>query len=99
MKRVFHVASFLNLPNGCIAKERFKKTYRHPDLDQQLTHKRVVQEARSLVRCRKANIDTPTLYFVDSAEATIYMENIIGITVKKRLLDNQESGYKDIDLG
>ncbi|KAI8884390.1 DUF1900-domain-containing protein [Backusella circina FSU 941] len=97
--RVFHVPSFLNLPNGCIAKERFKKTYRHPDLDQQLTHKRVVQEARSLVRCKKGDIDTPTLYFIDSPEATIYMENVIGITVKQRLLDNQETVYKDIDLG
>ncbi|KAI7861863.1 tp53rk protein [Spinellus fusiger] len=96
--RVFSVQTFLSLPEGCIAKERFKKTYRHPDLDRQLTSKRVVQESRSLYKCKKAGMDVPTLYFTDMETATIYMEKISGITVKQRLLDHQASDYSAIDF-
>ncbi|KAI8973263.1 tp53rk protein [Mycotypha africana] len=96
--RVFHVPSFLTVPEGCIAKERFKKTYRHPDLDQYLTSRRVGQEARSLYRLKKAGLDTPTVYYVDTANATIFMENVIGITVKQRLLETQEENYQSVDI-
>lgn len=44
-------------------------------------------------------MDTPTVYFIDMATATIYMENITGETVKQRLLENQETEYKDVDTG
>lgn len=98
-QRVFHLPTFLTLSNGCIAKERFKKTYRHPDLDQYLTTRRVVQEARCLHKCKKAGMDTPTVYHIDMPTATIFMENITGITVKQRLLDNQETEYKDVNTG
>ncbi|KAI9246775.1 tp53rk protein [Sporodiniella umbellata] len=96
--RVLHLPTFLSLPTGCIAKERFKKTYRHPDLDQQLTTKRVTQEARNLQKCRKAGMDTPTVFFIDTINATIYMENIVGITVKQKLLNHQHNDYLDVDL-
>ncbi|ORX54103.1 kinase-like protein [Hesseltinella vesiculosa] len=95
---MFHHEEFLGLQGGCIGKQRFKKTYRHPDLDKQLTARRVTQEARSLHRCLKAGIDTPTLYLVDLNKSTIYMEYIAGITVKQQLLDNQHNTYKDLDL-
>jgi Kae1-associated kinase Bud32 len=98
-QRVFHLPTFLAQPQGCIAKERFKKTYRHPDLDQFLTSRRVAQEARCLYKCKKAGMDTPTVYHIDISSATIFMENIIGITVKQRLLEHQESEYKDVDTG
>lgn len=90
---------FLTISEGCIAKERFKKTYRHPDLDQFLTSRRVVQEARCLYKCKKAGIDTPAVYHIDTPNATIYMENVVGITVKQRLLENQASEYKNVDTG
>lgn len=44
--------TFLGMPT--IVKERFPKTYRHPLLDEKLTHRRTVQEVRSIQRCRKA---------------------------------------------
>lgn len=43
---------FLGKPT--IAKERFPKQYRHPVLDEKLTHRRTTQEVRSILRCRKA---------------------------------------------
>lgn len=91
--------TFLGQPNGCIAKERFKKTYRHPDLDQFLTSRRVTQEARCLAKCKQAGMDTPTVYFVDVPLATIYMEHIVGMTVKQQLLSHQETDYQAIDTG
>ncbi|CAO3631759.1 unnamed protein product [Mucor hiemalis] len=42
-------------------------------------------------------MDCPTLYFIDMSTATIFMENIVGVTVKQRLLENQETEYKDVD--
>ena len=96
---MFHLPRFLTIPEGCIAKERFAKTYRHPDLDQQLTTKRVIQEARCLQKCKKSGMDTPTVYLVDIPKATIYMEYVVGETVKQRLLSNQATDYAGVDLG
>ena len=39
---------------SCIVKERFVKSYRHPDLDREITKERIKNEVRSLVRCRFA---------------------------------------------
>lgn len=49
--RVYRV-HFLGKPT--IVKERFPKRYRHPALDEKLTHRRTAQEVRSILRCRKA---------------------------------------------
>jgi Kae1-associated kinase Bud32 len=86
--------SFLSNPNGCIVKERFSKTYRHPVLDKQLTQKRVTQEARCLFRCKKAHIDTPALYLVDPEAATIYMERVIGRTLKDIIIEDKADTEK-----
>lgn len=59
-----------------IVKERFSKSYRHPSLDEKLTHRRTNQEVRSILRCRKAGICTPAVYFVDYSSHRIFMEEI-----------------------
>lgn len=43
---------FLGRPT--IVKERFHKRYRHPALDDKLSHRRTLQEVRSILRCRRA---------------------------------------------
>ncbi|KAI8801993.1 kinase-like domain-containing protein, partial [Cladochytrium replicatum] len=68
-----------------IVKERFRKAYRQPDLDRKLTSRRVIQEARSLQRCKRAGLDTPTLYLLDVEGAMIYMEDIAGKSVRDTL--------------
>lgn len=45
-------AHFLGRPT--IVKQRFPKRYRHPTLDEKLTHRRTTQEVRAILRCRKA---------------------------------------------
>lgn len=59
-----------------IVKERFSKSYRHPSLDEKLTHRRTTQEVRSMLRCRKAGICTPSVYFVDYSTHCIFMEEV-----------------------
>eukprot|EP00128_Syssomonas_multiformis_P009470 Colp12_sorted_trinity150504_noHs@17526 len=72
----------------CIVKERFPKTYRHPELDAKLTRSRVSQEARCIGRCRKSGVGVPVLYFVDPEASRIYMELIPGPTMKQVLLES-----------
>ncbi|KAJ3311502.1 TP53 regulating kinase [Boothiomyces sp. JEL0838] len=72
-----------------IVKQRFKKKYRHPQLDDQLTPRRVLQEARCL---QKLPVLVPQLYLVDLPNNTIYMEYIDGITVR----DHIANGHADL---
>ncbi|XP_026728606.1 EKC/KEOPS complex subunit TP53RK [Trichoplusia ni] len=66
-----------------IIKERFQKKYRHPDLDIEIVKERIRNEARSILRCKYANIRTPALYLVDFERRKIYMEYLAtNITVK-----------------
>ena len=58
----------------CIVKERFVKSYRHPVLDKKLSDKRMVQEARSLVRCRSFGVRTPSVYHADLDNHKLYLE-------------------------
>ncbi|XP_066932383.1 EKC/KEOPS complex subunit TP53RK-like [Clytia hemisphaerica] len=69
-----------------IIKERFQKTYRHPQLDLKLTQKRTLQEARAILRCRKAGISTPLVYFIDHKKHQIFMEEILdSLTLRERI--------------
>nr|XP_026499990.1 EKC/KEOPS complex subunit TP53RK [Vanessa tameamea] len=76
-----YICNYLGKPT--LIKERFKKNYRHPDLDLTITKERIKNEARSIVRCKTAGIRTPTLYLVDFDRRRIYMEHFQNsITVK-----------------
>ncbi|XP_065174846.1 EKC/KEOPS complex subunit TP53RK-like [Sycon ciliatum] len=68
--------SFCGKPT--IVKERFNKAYRHETLDTLLTQRRTNQEVRSLLRCRKAGIACPAVFFIDYEKHRIYLEEIVG---------------------
>eukprot|EP01132_Coremiostelium_polycephalum_P010775 gene10775-13195_t len=74
----------------CIVKERFIKNYRHPILDQKISNRRILQESRSLNKCRKSGIDVPALYLVDTVSNRIFMEFVNGITAKQYFYDNND---------
>ncbi|XP_057333056.1 EKC/KEOPS complex subunit Tp53rkb isoform X1 [Microplitis mediator] len=59
-----------------LKKERFKKNYRHPDLDDSLTKDRIKSEVRAIVRAKTAGVATPAIYLVDLTRRSIYMEYI-----------------------
>jgi len=74
----------------CVVKERFRKRYRHPKLDEILTHERLRSEVRSMARCQALNVPTPSLYHVDTTTARITMEFIDGaVTVREFIIDIQ----------
>uniref|UniRef100_A0A2R5LIB5 non-specific serine/threonine protein kinase n=1 Tax=Ornithodoros turicata TaxID=34597 RepID=A0A2R5LIB5_9ACAR len=79
-----------------IFKERFVKTYRHPDLDRQLTHERIKAEARALRRCRSVGIPVPSLYFVDLASrliVTAYLED--ATTIRETIANAEKTSSKE----
>ncbi|XP_041835827.1 EKC/KEOPS complex subunit TP53RK [Melanotaenia boesemani] len=81
---------FLGKP--VIVKERFPKRYRHPEMDEKLTHRRTLQEVRSIVRCRRAGISAPVLYFVDYTSHCIFLEEIVdSLTVRDHIVSSQQS--------
>lgn len=49
-----HVYRGLFLGRAAVAKLRVPKRYRHPALEERLSRRRTAQEARSLLRCRRA---------------------------------------------
>uniref|UniRef100_A0A8C2SMH3 non-specific serine/threonine protein kinase n=1 Tax=Coturnix japonica TaxID=93934 RepID=A0A8C2SMH3_COTJA len=81
------------LGRQAVAKLRFPKRYRHPALEERLSRRRTAQEARSLLRCRRAGIPAPVVYFVDYVSNCIYLEDIIGaIPVQDHIYNVQRSG-------
>ncbi|KAM6298548.1 EKC/KEOPS complex subunit TP53RK [Aegotheles albertisi] len=82
---------FLGRP--AVAKLRIPKRYRHPALEERLSRRRTAQEARSLLRCRRAGISAPAVYFVDYVTNSIYLEDIVdSISVQDHIYSVQESG-------
>uniref|UniRef100_A0A1B6H149 non-specific serine/threonine protein kinase n=1 Tax=Cuerna arida TaxID=1464854 RepID=A0A1B6H149_9HEMI len=66
-----------------IVKERFKKLYRHQDLDEHLTRERMKAEAKAIIRSKNAGVHTPAIYLVDFDNRLIVMEEIENsVTVK-----------------
>ncbi|XP_047137468.2 EKC/KEOPS complex subunit TP53RK [Hydra vulgaris] len=72
-----------------IVKQRFKKSYRHPILDDKLTRKRTSQEVRSMLRCHKAGIKIPIIFFVNHVANEIYMEEIKDSTTLKEEIEKK----------
>ncbi|KAG8447056.1 hypothetical protein GDO86_014487 [Hymenochirus boettgeri] len=84
------------LGKAAVVKERFPKAYRHRALDNKLTHRRTVQEVRSILRCRKAGISAPVVYFVDYVSNCIYLEDIEqSTTVRDYILSIQQ--HENVD--
>lgn len=77
-----------------VRKERFAKRYRHPELDAKLTSRRLAQEARMLLRLRKAGIRVPALYRVDMKSNILIMEYVPGKALKDFLQSgNHSNGF------
>ncbi|NXU97737.1 PRPK protein, partial [Cettia cetti] len=88
-----HVYRGLFLGRAAVAKLRVPKRYRHPALEERLSRRRMAQEARSLLRCRRAGIPAPAVYFVDYVTNSIFLEDIVdSITVQDHIYSVQKSG-------
>lgn len=63
--RVFAIELF-GMP--AVAKHRFPKRYRVPELDARLRKERTVQEVRCMAKCRQAGIAVPAVLLARLAE-------------------------------
>lgn len=72
----------------CLVKERFKKTYRLPEIDKQLSGERMKAESKAISRCQAAGILVPKIYHMNLNDRKIYMEYFDrAITAKKYITD------------
>jgi TP53 regulating kinase-like protein len=77
-----------------IAKERFKKSYRHPDLDKSLIKKRIKNETKLLVKAGSIGVNVPKVFKSDMDNGIILMEFIQDSMTCRELFINL---YKSID--
>jgi TP53 regulating kinase-like protein len=78
-----YTTSFMGTP--AVLKERLSKSYRVQELDKKINKQRLLQEARCIVKCRRAGVACPGIYLVDLENFRLYMEKIDGRTVKDLL--------------
>ncbi len=72
----------LYLENGVVIKERIRKEYRIPEIDETLRSMRTKREAKLLSLARRAGVPTPVVLDVDTKRKSITMNYIDGEKVK-----------------
>ena len=82
----------------CIVKERFTKAYRHPALDSKLRQRRTAQEVRSIMKCQKCGIATPSIFFVNYEDCKIYMENLHSYCTLRDVINRCQRPQDDVQL-
>ncbi len=71
---------------GRAGQEQVPKSYRHPALDQSLRAHRTRMEARLLQEARSCGVPTPIIYDIDTVNAEIWMQEIVGPRAKDALM-------------
>jgi TP53 regulating kinase-like protein len=72
-----------------VTKHRFRKRYRHPELDAALTATRLKQEVRSILRARRLGVRAPVVTRVDVVRSLLVMQRIDGKTTKEAFLGGE----------
>lgn len=70
-----------------IVKERFKKEYRHPDLDKKLAKRRINAEVKALEKAKQLGVNTPQVKHSDVEARTIKLEYLKEFEASKYFLD------------
>ena len=78
--------SWMGLP--AVRKQRRLRSWRHPDLDDRLGRRRMIAEARLMVRLHKNGINIPILYDCDVVEQQLVMSNVPGQPLIELLNDD-----------
>lgn len=68
-----------------ISKHRVPKPYRRPELDRRVREQRTVHEAKVITALKKAGVPCPAIILLDRGEATIYMQLIEGVELRRAL--------------
>ena len=99
MKPIYHGAEailYLEERDGkqVLVKERIKKGYRLPELDEKIRKKRTKHEESLLNRSRRSGVNVP--FVLDNEDSKIIMEFIDGKKVKDVLNDLSEKDKKNV---
>jgi len=79
-----------------LVKSRVPKSYRHPALDQSLRAHRTKVEARLLQEARSCGVPTPIVYVIDTVNAEIWMQEIVGPRAKDALMKAGSDEVREI---
>ena len=72
------VWSGLWMGRQAVRKIRKKRGWRHPNLEKRLGHRRLLSEARLLIRARKVGLEVPAIWDVDLDKGILVMEMLPG---------------------
>lgn len=73
---IIYQGSFLSIP--IILKQRIKKTYRLPEIDEEIRKRRLRAEAKVMTLAWKNNVNVPVLLGIDINDQTLIIEEIQG---------------------
>lgn len=76
--------------NTVIVKDRFRKTYRHEQLDKQLRTLRARREAKVLEKLKALNFLVPKVIELDDKNSKLVLEKIDGRLVKEFICSNEK---------
>jgi TP53 regulating kinase and related kinases len=82
------------MANGHIVKERVKKSYRLPQIDEKLRKLRTRKEASLLLHAKRAGVSVPEVISVLEPEFKVKMEYVDGKRLKEFLNETDDKGRK-----
>jgi len=92
-----HAGEWMGIP--AISKQRRARSWRHPDLDDKLGRRRMIAEARLLVRLHKAGLPVPALLDLDVEEKRMIIKRIPGKPLIEVLREESEVASLMYDVG
>jgi len=92
MKTLQGAEATVTLQEHSVKKDREKKKYRHPKLDNKIRTERTKQETRILEKARQNGIQVPEIK--DTGETSFEMQRILGKQLKETLEDKPETVQK-----
>lgn len=90
------VWSGLWMGKPAVRKLRRNRAWRHPDLEKRLGYRRMLSEARILIRIKNSGLPVPAIWDVDLENGRIVMEKIAGRPLIE-VLRNQSLTRQQID--
>jgi TP53 regulating kinase-like protein len=79
-----------------IMKRRLPKKYRIPQLDSEIRLQRTAHESQILHKAKQAGVPTPSIFMIDTTDATIVMEFVYGKQVKQILNSLSSNDRQDL---
>ena len=76
---------------ACVLKDRIKKSYRLPQIDNKLRKQRTKHETTLLARAARAGVNVPKIIEAEHGENKLCIEEIPGLKVRDYLLDTKEA--------